>query len=175
MPEDTLQQFRTAYLDLARRTRTTDGGPDDTPDDDDEPDFELSLFSSALVDYDYIMRLLAKYTDAHKCLVGLIGVEVDARRHLHQQDVILVAILIGAWQLLTSYRHRRIAEVKRCTKQLIEFRLVLVDALNGKRLIVDTNSNLTAIGIGHSNDGNRQPLCINPYALAVKRLPLVAS
>ena len=31
----------------------------------DEPDFELSLFSSALVDYDYIMRLLAKYTDTH--------------------------------------------------------------------------------------------------------------
>lgn len=66
MPDDTLQQFRAAYLDLARRTRTaTDGeGDGETPEDDD-PDFELSLFSSALVDYDYIMRLLAKYTDTH--------------------------------------------------------------------------------------------------------------
>lgn len=65
MPEDTLQQFRTAYLDLARRTRDNSGG--DTEDEiyDVEPDFELSLFSSALVDYDYIMRLLAKYTDTH--------------------------------------------------------------------------------------------------------------
>ena len=67
MPEDTLQQFRTAYLDLARRTRTSEGGSDDTDDETygDGPDFELSLFSSALVDYDYIMRLLAKYTDTH--------------------------------------------------------------------------------------------------------------
>ena len=67
MPQDTLQQFRTAYLDLARRTKPTDGGGrgDDTPEGD-TPDFELSLFSSALVDYDYIMKLLAKYTDTHR-------------------------------------------------------------------------------------------------------------
>ena len=66
MPEDTLQQFRTAYLDLARRTRANSGGDNtEEPDDADEPDFELSLFSSALVDYDYIMKLLAKYTDTH--------------------------------------------------------------------------------------------------------------
>lgn len=64
MPEDTLQQFRTAYLDLARRTRNDGGSTEGTPEGDD-PDFELSLFSSALVDYDYIMKLLAKYTDTH--------------------------------------------------------------------------------------------------------------
>ena len=64
MPEDTLQQFRTAYLDLARRRRN-EKGTQAKEDPDDEPDFELSLFSSALVDYDYIMRLLAKYTDTH--------------------------------------------------------------------------------------------------------------
>lgn len=66
MPEDTLQQFRTAYLDLARRIGHTEGGghTETTPENDD-PDFELSLFSSALVDYDYIMKLLAKYTDTH--------------------------------------------------------------------------------------------------------------
>ncbi len=64
MPEDTLQQFRTAYLDLARRRRNESGRQSkDVPED--EPDFELSLFSSAVVDYDYIMRLLAKYTDTH--------------------------------------------------------------------------------------------------------------
>lgn len=64
MPEDTLQQFRTAYLDLARRRKNEKGNQaKDAPDDDH--DFELSLFSSALVDYDYIMKLLAKYTDTH--------------------------------------------------------------------------------------------------------------
>ena len=66
MPEDTLQQFRAAYLDLARKSRTTEPGShtEFTPEDD-EVDYELSLFSSALVDYDYIMRLLARYTDTH--------------------------------------------------------------------------------------------------------------
>lgn len=63
LPEDTLNQFRTAYLDLARRLRPVGPtGPEETPEGD-EPDFELALFSSALVDYDYIMRLCAKYTD----------------------------------------------------------------------------------------------------------------
>ncbi len=66
MPEDTLQQFRTAYLDLARRSQTGGGsGDEEERAEKDEPDFELSLFSSALVDYDYIMRLLSKYTDTH--------------------------------------------------------------------------------------------------------------
>lgn len=64
MPEDTLQQFRTAYLDLARRRRN-EKGTQSKEVAEDEPDFELSLFSSALVDYDYIMKLLAKYTDTH--------------------------------------------------------------------------------------------------------------
>ena len=64
MPEDTLQQFRTAYLDLARRRRI-EKGAQSKEEPEDEPDFELSLFSSALVDYDYIMKLLAKYTDTH--------------------------------------------------------------------------------------------------------------
>ena len=64
MPEDTLQQVRTAYLDLARRTRNSNGRRTEETSES-EPDFELSLFSSALVDYDYIMKLLAKYTDTH--------------------------------------------------------------------------------------------------------------
>ena len=65
MPEDTLQQFRTAYLDLARRLRPTGPGRTEETPEGDAPDFELSLFSSALVDYDYIMKLLARYTNTH--------------------------------------------------------------------------------------------------------------
>ena len=65
MPEDTLQQFRTAYLDLARRNSEGGGSRTEETPEGEAPDFELSLFSSALVDYDYIMKLLAKYTDTH--------------------------------------------------------------------------------------------------------------
>lgn len=66
MPEDTLQQFRTAYLDMARKVRAAEsyGRTEETPEGE-EPDFELSLFSSAMVDYDYIMKLLSKYTSTH--------------------------------------------------------------------------------------------------------------
>ncbi len=63
MPEDTLQQFRSAYIDLARRNGPVGPGRTEPTPEGDEPDFELSLFSSALVDYDYIMKLLAKYAD----------------------------------------------------------------------------------------------------------------
>lgn len=67
MPEEKLQQLRTAYLDLARRTRNDMGGASDKNDDENENlDFELSLFSTTIVDYDYIMRLMAKYTDEHR-------------------------------------------------------------------------------------------------------------
>ena len=66
MPEDTLQQFRTAYLDLARKAKAeTTGAQTEYTPEEDNIDYELSLFSSALVDYDYIMRLLARYTDTH--------------------------------------------------------------------------------------------------------------
>lgn len=84
MPGDTLQQFRTAYLDLARRRRN-EKGSQAKEDPEDEPDFELSLFSSTLVDYDYIMKLLAKYTDTHfekvkitkEQLLGILSGSVD--------------------------------------------------------------------------------------------------
>lgn len=65
MPQDTLQQFRTAYLDLARRTRSERSSHSEETPEEEDPDFELSLFSSALIDYDYIMKLLSKYTDTH--------------------------------------------------------------------------------------------------------------
>ncbi len=65
MPEDTLQQFRTAYIDLARRNGPVGPGRAEETPEGEEPDFELSLFSSALVDYDYIMKLLARYADTH--------------------------------------------------------------------------------------------------------------
>lgn len=65
MPTNTLQQFRTAYIDLAHRTRTEEGNTEINDEEDDvEPDFELTLFASALIDYDYIMHLIAKYTHA---------------------------------------------------------------------------------------------------------------
>jgi type I restriction enzyme R subunit len=63
MPEDTMRAFRGAYLETAQRLREQRG----TKSDGDHPDagqldFEFVLFSSAVIDYDYIMKLIAKYT-----------------------------------------------------------------------------------------------------------------
>jgi type I restriction enzyme, R subunit len=63
VPPDTLQGFRSAYLETAQRLRAKQqrqGGDADA--DLQELDFEFVLFASAVIDYDYIMGLIAKYT-----------------------------------------------------------------------------------------------------------------
>ena len=63
IPEDQLRGFRTMYLETAQRLKEQQGKGDDKPDDPvQQLDFELVLFSSSLIDYDYIMGLLATTT-----------------------------------------------------------------------------------------------------------------
>lgn len=63
LPEDRLRSFRSSYLETAKQLKEIqqkEGA--DAPHDIQQLDFELVLFASALVDYDYIMGLIAKYT-----------------------------------------------------------------------------------------------------------------
>ncbi len=63
LPEDTLQAFRGVYIATAQMLKAQQGKA--TGDDDQiigQPDFEFVLFSSAIIDYDYIMALISKYT-----------------------------------------------------------------------------------------------------------------
>ncbi len=63
MPEDRLRSFRSSYLETARQFKTLQQKEGhNVPADIQQLDFELVLFASALVDYDYIMGLIAKYT-----------------------------------------------------------------------------------------------------------------
>jgi type I restriction enzyme R subunit len=62
LSSDNFRSFKSAYLDIEkdfRRKRQQGSGGDKTTQ---ELDFELVLFSSALIDYDYIMTLIAKST-----------------------------------------------------------------------------------------------------------------
>lgn len=60
LPADVLQGFRGVYLDTARLLRQKQDKPGPTPDPQVQAlDFELVLFASTLIDYDYIMSLLA--------------------------------------------------------------------------------------------------------------------
>ena len=64
--KDDLRGFRGVYLETAQRLKEQQGTPgtggESTRPDVDELDFEFVLFASALIDYDYIMTLIAKST-----------------------------------------------------------------------------------------------------------------
>ncbi|MCC6461311.1 MAG: type I restriction endonuclease subunit R [Saprospiraceae bacterium] len=61
LPEDQLRAFRSSYLETAKRLKEIQRkeGPN-APPDVQQLDFEFVLFASALIDYDYIMGLIAK-------------------------------------------------------------------------------------------------------------------
>ncbi len=64
LSKDDLRAFKSAYLETAGYLRDQQGksGDDDEPNDPiiEQPDFELVLFASALIDYDYIIALIAE-------------------------------------------------------------------------------------------------------------------
>lgn len=63
LPEDTLRAFRGAYIETAQRLKAQQGkGIADKTPEIEQLDFEFVLFSSAIIDYDYIMSLISKYT-----------------------------------------------------------------------------------------------------------------
>jgi len=89
LPKDDLRAFRGVYLETAQRLKEQQGtlGMDGEPANPevDQLDFEFVLFASAVIDYDYIMKLIAKYSGqdpkkvqiSREQLIGLI--ESDAK------------------------------------------------------------------------------------------------
>ena len=84
LPQEQLQAFRGVYLDTAQRLKAQQDKGDDSPEVE-QLDFEFVLFASAIIDYDYIMALIARYTQqkpgrermSREQLIGLI--ESDAK------------------------------------------------------------------------------------------------
>lgn len=64
LPQEQLRSFQAAYLDTAKRLKDKQNGDGDGEDPVQQLDFEFVLFASALVDYDYIMALIARYTQS---------------------------------------------------------------------------------------------------------------
>lgn len=63
LPKETLQEFRSSYIETAKKLREIqqkDG--DQAPPEVQQLDFEFILFASAVIDYDYIMNLIADST-----------------------------------------------------------------------------------------------------------------
>jgi type I restriction enzyme R subunit len=63
LPEEQLRSFRSSYLEIAKQLREIQQKEGDkAPENIQQLEFEFVLFASALIDYDYIMNLIAKYT-----------------------------------------------------------------------------------------------------------------
>ena len=63
LPKETLQYFRSSYIETAKEFKNTQQKEgENAPAEVQQLDFELVLFASAVIDYDYIMSLIAENT-----------------------------------------------------------------------------------------------------------------
>ena len=95
LPKENLLGFRGAYLETAQRLKAQQGkgGDKPTPDGVDQLDFEFVLFASALIDYDYIMGLITRFSQqtpgkqkmSREQLIGLI--QSDAKFMNEREDI----------------------------------------------------------------------------------------
>lgn len=97
LPNENLRGFKGQYLETAKQLRDQQGktgGKDDTTEDPvDQLDFEFVLFASAVIDYDYIMGLIAKFSAkgpskakmSREELIGLIS--ADAKFINEKSDI----------------------------------------------------------------------------------------
>ena len=66
LPEDTVRAFRGAYLDIAGRLKDEqEKDSHNVSPEVEQLDFEFVLFASAVIDYDYIMALISRYTQSN--------------------------------------------------------------------------------------------------------------
>ncbi len=100
------------------------------------------------------VEFLALIANAYKAFVCLISVELATGRNMHQQNSVLMTFRICAWQILALNLYRRIAEIERNSKQLIEPFLVSVNALNPSGLVRHSNSKHATICISHCHNRN---------------------
>ncbi|WP_408072922.1 type I restriction endonuclease subunit R [Legionella pneumophila] len=94
LPKEQLQGFKSGYLETAQRLKSEqDKGEGKTSSEIEQLDFEFVLFASAIIDYDYIMALIAQYSQqkpgkqkmSREQLIGLI--QSDAKFMDEREDI----------------------------------------------------------------------------------------
>jgi type I restriction enzyme R subunit len=127
LPRESLLGFRGAYLDVAQKLKAQQGKGDDKPSADvDQLDFEFVLFASAVIDYDYIMGLIARYTSAvpgkdtmtRDQLIGLIA--SDAKFMDERADITAYVDTLTAGKPLSDAEVRGGYAAFKAQKQALE-------------------------------------------------------
>jgi type I restriction enzyme R subunit len=94
LPKDQLQGLKGVYIDTAQRLKEKqDTGGDKTDPAVQQLDFEFVLFASSIIDYDYIMALISRYSSqtpgkqkvSREQLIGLI--QADAKFIDERDDI----------------------------------------------------------------------------------------
>lgn len=95
LPEEQLRSFKKSYLEIAKQLKEIQQKEGDkAPPDIQQLEFEFVLFASALVDYDYIMGLIARYTHntptkQRMTLEQLIGVLISSANLMEEREDII--------------------------------------------------------------------------------------
>lgn len=111
LPEERHRGFKGVYLETAQRLKAQQGKGDDTSAATDEMaqlDFEFVLFASAVIDYDYIMGLIARFSEkgpgkskmTREQLIGLIS--SDAKFMDEREDIAAYIATLKAGQGLSE-------------------------------------------------------------------------
>jgi len=109
LPKEQLTAFRGVYLETAQRLKDQQCKTDDKSNSPvQELDFEFVLFASAVIDYDYIMALIARYSAqgpgkqkmTRDQLVGLI--QADAKFIGERDDIVEYIGTLKAGEGLTE-------------------------------------------------------------------------
>lgn len=116
IPEDVLRAFRGVYIDVAQRLKAEQRKEDREKNLElEQLDFEFVLFSSAIIDYDYIMALIAKYTqyEPHKQqlnkeqLIGMLSATtnlLDEREYIIQYiETLQVGVALNEDEIKKGY------------------------------------------------------------------------
>jgi type I restriction enzyme, R subunit len=98
LPKETQQGFKGVYLETAQRLKTQQGqtgtgGTTETTVEVDQLDFEFVLFASAVIDYDYIVSLMSRFSSqapgkqkmSREELIGIIS--ADAKFINERDDI----------------------------------------------------------------------------------------
>lgn len=101
---DELQAFRAVYLDIAQRLKDQQEKKMDTSSEVGALDFEFVLFNTVTIDYDYIMNLLARYSQqqpdraavTRKQLIALIASDAKFMDEKDDLTAYIYTLKVGA-------------------------------------------------------------------------------